>query len=195
MSFFAEMKRRNVFRVGVAYLAAAWLLFEVLSALFDLFGSPGWLLKSIVGLLAVGFPIALLFSWAYEITPEGLKKTHEVDQSESITHSTGKRLDQITIGIVVGLFVGKQLGVFGATWAIVKAGRAGLPDGVTWPMVYGASCLAGIGFTMSLFVSELAFTDPAHIAEAKIGILVASILSGVVGSVVLRKALGGRRAE
>lgn len=98
----------------------------------------------------------------------------------------------ITLGILLGLFVGKQIGIPLFSWLAIKSGRASLPEGVTWPMVWGASCLAGVGFTMSLFISDLAFRDPALIAEAKIGILAASLLSGLVGYLVLHKALAHR---
>lgn len=101
MSLVRELVRRNVFRVGVAYLAAAWVVIEGSSLLLDTFSAPEWVLKVIIGLLAIGFPITLGFSWAYEITPEGLKKTADVDRHASITHSTGRRLDEITIGLVV----------------------------------------------------------------------------------------------
>jgi Na+:H+ antiporter, NhaA family len=108
-------------------------------------------------------------------------------------HIDGRILDAlgnpVSLGIVLGLVVGKQLGVFAMTWSAVKIGRLGLPEGVTWLQVYGVSCLAGIGFTMSLFVSELAFLDPRLVGDAKIGILAASILAGIWGTLVLRKAL------
>jgi len=97
-------------------------------------------------------------------------------------------LDPITIGVILGLFLGKQLGVMSALWLAVKSGRAALPEGVGWPMMYGVSCLAGVGFTMSLFISELAFRG-VMADEAKFGILVGSLLSGVFGYVVLSRVL------
>ena len=99
--------------------------------------------------------------------------------------------DPVTIGIIFGLFFGKQIGVMSFTWLAVKSGRGWLPEGVSWPMIYGASCLAGVGFTMSLFISELAFKGMS-INEAKIGILAGSLLSGIWGYIVLSRAL--RRA-
>ena len=95
----------------------------------------------------------------------------------------------VSIGIIAGLFLGKQLGVWFFSWLAVRTGRVSLPEGVTWPQVYGVGCLAGVGFTMSLFISDLAFIQETNINEAKIGILVASLLSGVVGYIVLRKSL------
>jgi NhaA family Na+:H+ antiporter len=95
----------------------------------------------------------------------------------------------VMIGIVLGLVFGKQIGVCALSWLAVRSGRADLPEGVTWAQIWGVSALAGVGFTMSLFVGELAFTDPGVIAEAKLGILAASMIAGILGILVLRKAL------
>jgi NhaA family Na+:H+ antiporter len=99
----------------------------------------------------------------------------------------------VSLGVVLGLVLGKQAGILLASWIAVRTGKASLPEGVTWPMVYGVSCLAGIGFTMSLFVGELAFTSEEMIGEAKIGILVASLLAAIWGTLVLWRSL--RRSE
>ncbi|CAA9535505.1 MAG: Na+/H+ antiporter NhaA type [uncultured Thermomicrobiales bacterium] len=101
----------------------------------------------------------------------------------------------VTIGVVVGLVVGKQLGVLAAAWLVVRAGLTELPPGVGWRHVYGAGWLAGIGFTMALFVADLAFADAAEaplLASAKLGILAASVVAGVGGAVVLGRATGRR---
>ncbi|HHQ48122.1 MAG TPA: Na+/H+ antiporter NhaA [Acidobacteria bacterium] len=98
------------------------------------------------------------------------------------------------LGVIVGLFLGKQLGVFGFTWLAVKSGRAHLPEGVTFGHVWGVSALAGIGFTMSLFVSDLAFKAPELLAGAKLGILVASLLSGTWGAILLWRLLPRKAA-
>jgi NhaA family Na+:H+ antiporter len=87
----------------------------------------------------------------------------------------------IGLGIVAGLVLGKQMGICLFAWLAVKSGRASLPGGVTWAQIYGGACLAGIGFTMSLFVAELAFPDEALVAQAKLGILAASLLAAVWG--------------
>jgi TolB-like protein len=99
--FFDELKRRNVVRVGIAYIVVGWLVFQVGEVLFPTFGAPEWIFKSVILLIALGFPLALVFAWAFELTPEGVKKTKEVDASVSITPSTGKRLNQITIAALV----------------------------------------------------------------------------------------------
>ncbi len=95
----------------------------------------------------------------------------------------------LALGIIAGLVVGKPLGIALMGWLVVRSGKGSLPAGVTWGQVVGAGCLAGIGFTMSLFVSDLAFNDAALITAAKIGILAASLTSGVLGFVILSKAL------
>jgi NhaA family Na+:H+ antiporter len=100
-----------------------------------------------------------------------------------------QKTDPVGIGIVLGLFLGKQIGVTGFSWIAIKSGLADLPDGVRWPHIWGASCLAGVGFTMSLFITELAFDDPSHIGKAKLGILVASLISGILGMWILSRSL------
>ncbi len=97
--------------------------------------------------------------------------------------------EPVTLGVILGLFLGKQVGITAFSWLAIKSGRAKMPDGSTWGMIYGASLLAGVGFTMSLFVSDLAFNSAALLMEAKIGILIGSLLSGVFGYLVLRKLL------
>jgi NhaA family Na+:H+ antiporter len=98
-------------------------------------------------------------------------------------------LAPLPLGIVAGLFVGKQLGVFGAVWASVRLGWTRKPAGASWAQVYGVALLCGIGFTMSLFISGLAFGGrPAFVDEAKIGILGGSLVSALAGWLVLRFA-------
>ncbi len=91
----------------------------------------------------------------------------------------------VALGILLGLFVGKQLGISLATWLAVRTGIADLPRGVSWSQIHGANILGGIGFTMSLFIANLAFSSQAHVEKAKIGILLASLLSGIVGYLFL----------
>ena len=94
-----------------------------------------------------------------------------------------------SLGIILGLILGKQIGIFGFSFLVIKSGLAELSGGITWAQLWGASLLSGIGFTMSIFISELAFIDAAHIADAKIAIFIASILAAVAGYIVLHKAL------
>lgn len=101
MSLFAELKRRNVVRIGVAYAVIGWVIAQVAEFAFENFGAPDWVLKTVVVVLLLGLPLALFFAWAYEITPEGVKREEDVDRSESITHSTGRKLDFVIIGALV----------------------------------------------------------------------------------------------
>lgn len=91
----------------------------------------------------------------------------------------------IAWGVVLGLVVGKQIGIMAASLVAVMSGAASLPTGVTWKQIWAASALAGIGFTMSIFIDELAFTNETLIAEAKIGILLASVSAGIIGAMLL----------
>ena len=100
----------------------------------------------------------------------------------------GALTNPVALGIVAGLVVGKQFGITLFAWLAVKSGLSELPEGIRWRHVYGASWLAGIGFTMSLFISDLAFSDDSLVDAAKIGILVASLIAGVVGWAILRGA-------
>ncbi len=94
----------------------------------------------------------------------------------------------VTTGVVLGLVVGKFVGITAAAWLAVRTGIGRLPDGATWPMFAGIAAVAGIGFTVSLFISELAFPTGALQDAAKLGVLVASSLAAAVGSVVLLRA-------
>jgi adenylate cyclase len=95
LSFFNELKRRNVFKVGIAYVVVAWLVAQVLQLVFESFGTPDWVMKTVLVLLATGLPFALFFAWAFEMTPEGLKRESDVDRSQSITPQTGKKLNNL----------------------------------------------------------------------------------------------------
>jgi TolB-like protein/Tfp pilus assembly protein PilF len=97
----SELRRRNVFRVAIAYVVVTWLLLQVVDILVPLLTLPEWVGRLILLLLLVGFPIALLFAWAFELTPEGVKLEKNVDRSASITHVTGRKLDRTIIGVLV----------------------------------------------------------------------------------------------
>lgn len=100
--------------------------------------------------------------------------------------TSGLLQDSIMLGVSLGLFLGKPIGVLGFTWVAVKTGMGSLPGGVTWAQIAGVAALCGVGFTMSLFIGSLAFEVPAHIAHAKVGILLGSALSAVLGTILLR---------
>lgn len=95
-------------------------------------------------------------------------------------------LDPVVLGIAAGLFFGKQCGIFGIMWLLVKTGIAQKPEGASWAQIYGVSLLCGIGFTMSLFIGALAFSSPEVIDLAKIGVFAGSIAAAILGYVVLR---------
>ena len=95
----------------------------------------------------------------------------------------------VSLGIIAGLLIGKQVGIVGFSFLVIKSGLTELPAGVSWGQIWGVSLLGGIGFTMSIFISELAYTDAAMIADAKIAIFIASILAGICGYLVLQKSL------
>ena len=99
-------------------------------------------------------------------------------------------LAPVTLGIAAGLFVGKQIGVFGFCWVAVKSGLCKLPEEVTWRHMHGLSLLAGVGFTMSLFIGTLAFADTQSASAVRLGVLSGSILAAVCGYLILRFAPG-----
>ncbi|MCK5716483.1 MAG: Na+/H+ antiporter NhaA [Thiomargarita sp.] len=94
-------------------------------------------------------------------------------------------LEPVPLGIILGLFLGKQVGVLGFTWITIKLGFAELPDRATWMTLYGISILCGIGFTMSLFIGSLAFTDPAYVNEVRLAVLLASFMAAILGYLIL----------
>ena len=100
-SFFGELTRRNVVKVAVAYAIVGWVLIEVSSTVFPIVQLPDWTVTFLTMLILFGFPIALILSWAYEITPEGIKLERDVAAGESITHVTGRKLDFAIIGALV----------------------------------------------------------------------------------------------
>jgi hypothetical protein len=99
-SIWSELKRRNVVKVAVAYAIVGWLLIEVASTTFPMLRLPDWAATFVTVLLIIGLPVALLLAWAYELTPEGLKKERDVDRSQSITQQTGRKLDFLIIGVL-----------------------------------------------------------------------------------------------
>ena len=112
MSLFNELKRRNVFRVGLAYLVSAWVIAQVASLVLSSIKAPDWVMQSLLFILGLGFIISLIISWAYELTPEGLKKDADVTTDASIANHTAKKLDYITLAggiLVVILFIYQQM--------------------------------------------------------------------------------------
>src|SRR5438552_14632435 len=99
--FFGELRRRNVYEVAVAYAIVAWLLIQVATQVFSFFEIPNWAVRLVVLLLILGFPVALFLAWAFEITPEGIKRAEDVSPEQSITNHTGRKLIWTTVVLAV----------------------------------------------------------------------------------------------
>ena len=141
MSIFNELKRRKVFKVGIAYVFIAWLVAQILQLVFESFGTPDWVIKTVLVLLAVGFPFALFFAWAYEITPEGLKRDHAVGGSQPITPHTIKKIkDNITAAGQLNSWIYKSRCKGFANWDLVESilassSRNNLENGITGVLI------------------------------------------------------------
>jgi len=122
-SFFAELKRRNVIRFAGLYLVGAWLLVQVAGTVLPMFGAPDWLPRSVVILLALGFVPALIFSWVFELTPEGLKRDEDVRPGQSIAPQTARRMDRMIIAVLV-----LALGYFAVDKFVLAPRRAAAPN-------------------------------------------------------------------
>jgi Na+:H+ antiporter, NhaA family len=104
-------------------------------------------------------------------------------------------LDPITLGIILGLVIGKQVGIFGTVWLSVKSGLCQKPDNTNWCQIYAMAVVCGIGFTMSLFIGGLSFTGIEQQAEVRLGVLAGSLISAVAGYILLKKTCGGKDAQ
>lgn len=100
MSLIAELKRRNVMRVAIAYGIVGWLLAQIADLLFGTFGAPDWVLQAFVVVLFLGFPVALLLAWAFELTPDGIKRESSATAGEPVTRQPGRKLDVFIIGVL-----------------------------------------------------------------------------------------------
>ena len=118
MSIFNELKRRNVFKVAIAYIVVAWLVMQVVDVVINHITAPAWVFQVLMLFLAIGFPFAVIFAWAFEMTPEGLKRESEVDRAESITPMTGKKLNLMITGVLV-----LALGYFAYDKFVLNASR------------------------------------------------------------------------
>ncbi|MDH3924104.1 MAG: hypothetical protein OET41_05810 [Xanthomonadales bacterium] len=101
MQLIQELQRRNVFRVAVGYVVSSWLLLQIADLGLDIVGSPDWVLRTIALVLALGFPVVAFFAWAYEVTPEGIKRESEIDRSQSIAQTTGRKLDRAILVVLL----------------------------------------------------------------------------------------------
>src|SRR5712692_9787470 len=123
LSFLDELKRRNVLRFAGLYLVGAWLLTQVASTVLPMFGAPDWLPRTVVVLLAIGFLPALIFSWVFEMTPQGLKRDEEVPPEQSIAPQTARRMDRMIIAVLA-----LALGYFVFDKFVLTPRRAAVPN-------------------------------------------------------------------
>ncbi len=107
-NYFDELKRRNVFRVAAAYAVVGWIAIEVIDTLAPRMGMPDWVAGFVILLVLIGFPIALLFSWAFEMTPEGIRKTEDVDADDSLSSTTGQKLNYFIIAALASFILFQQ---------------------------------------------------------------------------------------
>jgi TolB-like protein/lipopolysaccharide biosynthesis regulator YciM len=124
-NFLTELKRRNVYKVAVAYAVVSWLLIQIATQVFPFFEIPNWAVRLVVLLLILGFPVTLVLAWAFEITPEGIKRADEVAPEQSITRRTGRKLIGITVAIAVA-----GAGMFAAQFIRPRLMRASAPTPV-----------------------------------------------------------------
>src|SRR6266704_1071559 len=108
INFFAELKRRNVYKVAVAYAVVAWLLIQVATQVFPFFELPNWAVQMVVLATVIGFPIAVVCSWAFEMTPEGIKLERDVDRR--VTRKTGRKLTALMAGVTAFRFLHSERG-------------------------------------------------------------------------------------
>src|SRR5437868_12691803 len=135
-NIFTELKRRNVYKVAIAYAIVAWLLIQAASILFPTFEAPAWVMKVFVTAIILGFPVALIFAWAFEITPEGIKRAEDVSPNESITRHTGRKLVWITVVLAIiaaGLFAyqllrSKPSATTASSTTLAPSGAATIPE-------------------------------------------------------------------
>src|SRR6266542_5673883 len=100
-NFLTELKRRNVYKVAIAYAVVAWLLMQIASQIFPFFDIPNWGVRLVVLLLVVGFPVAVILAWAFELTPEGIKRTKHINLHKSITRKASRKLDFLIIAVLL----------------------------------------------------------------------------------------------
>jgi len=174
MSFFQELKRRNVFRVAIAYAVTSWLIVQISDVVIENIGAPAWLFKAILLVLCLGFPLAMVFAWAFELTPEGIKKEKDVDRTESITPQTGRKLDFTIIALLaLGLmyfiwesrFSGKGPEKVPDTISLTATGQDGAeranPEMVSGP--FSEKSIAVLPFTTrSTVEDDKFFSDGMH---------------------------------
>jgi TolB-like protein/cytochrome c-type biogenesis protein CcmH/NrfG len=174
MGLFQELKRRNVFRVGAAYVLLAWVFLQIVDFAAEVIGAPAWILQLLTVLAALGLPAALIFSWVYEMTPEGLRLEKDIDRSQSITGDTGRRLDRTIIVVLAIAIVVLLVERFYQAPKTVSEHSAGIESPATIPVAEiepGQMSIAVLPFTdMSAEGDQAYFGD--GIAEEILNVLV-----------------------
>ena len=128
MSFVGELRRRNVFRIGAAYVIVAWIIMQVTDLAAPALFLPAWVTSFVVFLLAIGFPIALVLAWAFEVTPDGIKKTKETPLGQSVKKFGGRKLDFAVIALLIGAVPSHCLAaITSATLSNIKQVSVNLP--------------------------------------------------------------------
>jgi TolB-like protein/Tfp pilus assembly protein PilF len=156
MSLFAELRRRNVFRVAMFYAVAAWVLLQVGDLLFGALGVPPWGLKLLLGMLLLGFPMALVFAWVYELTPEGLKREREVEPGQSVTHQTAGKLNAliaVLLVLAIGLVVADRFVFRRAPALTATQGEAAVTGVATAPAAPGSPDAGAASIAVLPFVN------------------------------------------
>ena len=128
MSFFEELKRRNVFRVAIAYAITAWVLLQAVDLVLENINAPDWVMQVFMLALAIGFPLALFFAWAFEMTPDGVKRESEIDRSKSIAPQTGQKLNSAIIGIMAIALVWFVWDKFGGSSEVAAPAEVASPS-------------------------------------------------------------------
>jgi len=166
VSFFEELKHRNVFRVAMAYAIGSWLIAQIADLVLDSTSAPDWIMQVLFLMLAIGFVVALVISWAYEITPDGIKRERDVVRDDSITHLTAKKLDYITLAAAAGVVV---MFVWQDKGAVPQSADSGsIATGTTDNSIpattrLGAQSIAVLPFAnRSMQDDDLFFTDGIH---------------------------------
>jgi len=165
-NFFAELKRRNVYKVAVAYAVVSWLLIQAASILFPTFDAPPWAMKVLVALLVLCFPVALVLSWAFEITPEGIKLESEIDSKKSTTRKTGRKIVGLTIALAIvaaGLFTFQVLRT--STLSRVEGGAPATPTDVTSGLAGGRPSVPAKSIAVLPFDNLSRDPDNAYFCE------------------------------
>lgn len=191
-SLVQELKRRNVFKVGAAYAIVAWLIIEVVTTVSDPLGLPGWFDTAVIILLAIGFVIALVLSWIFELTRDGIKPTHTVTPEESVTHETGRKRNHIIVALVIGAAIGAfAIGVMETDPMMETAGTDLIPD------IEAAIDTADYE-TAYVLATQLEMADPGNADLAELWELfsfIATIPSEPSGALVYRRPYRRQDAE